>query len=317
MRWSSLARLALALPPSLAGLLFAPPSLAEPAEGGPYVVEPRRVALPLEEAAPARKPRPARLVMGLKFGGGGTLWDQPDDTVLSTYTQNGAPQSFTLPIFDETRGGYTLSTGFFVEGIFFEHLGLEIGMQFVQHNLLETIEWTYTETTISGGQTSVVAFQADSEQTLKWTAVHIPILLKAVIPTESTRVSLGVGPEFALSSWGRSSFRITDGGVDDGSGNMLLPGSRSALRSVDHRLRDSVYLAVAFGLEITAGDFVVPIDIHWGYNLSQPRAYRERVAIAEDTLPSDANPDVHPSAVELQTRDTMYGGLRVGLAYQF
>jgi hypothetical protein len=98
---------------------------------------------------------------------------------------------------------------------------------------------------------------------------------------------------------------------------MLLPGSRSALRSVDHRLRDSVYLAVAFGLEITAGDFVVPIDIHWGYNLSQPRAYRERVAIAEDTLPSDANPDVHPSAVELQTRDTMYGGLRVGLAYQF
>jgi MFS family permease len=61
----------------------------------------------------------------------------------------------------------------------------------------------------------------------------------------------------------------------------------------------------------------VALIVLWlGYNLSQPRAYRERVAIAEDTLPSDANPDVHPSAVELQTRDTMYGGLRVGLAYQ-
>jgi hypothetical protein len=96
-----------------------------------------------------------------------------------------------------------------------------------------------------------------------------------------------------------------------------LPGSRSALRGVDYRLRDSVYVAVAFGIEITAGDFVVPIDLHWGYNLSQPKDYRERVAIDEATIPTDLTPNVHPASVELQTRDTMYGGLRIGLAYQF
>jgi hypothetical protein len=264
-------------------------------------------------------PRPARLVMGVKFGGGGALWDQPDETVLSTFRRDpsSAPEAFGVPIFNETRGGYTLASGFFLEGIFFEHLGLELGMHFVQHNLLETIEWTYTETTITNGTPSVVSFRADSEQTLKWTAVHIPLMLKAVVPTGSTRVSLGVGPEFALGSWGRSTFRITDGGVGDGSGGTELPGTRKALRGVDYRLRDSVYLAVAFGVQIQAGDFIVPIDLHWGYNLSQPRAYRERVAIDDATIPTDLTPNVHPTSVELQTRDTMYGGLRLGLAYQF
>ncbi len=257
--------------------------------------------------------RPARFIMGVKFGGGGTLWDEPDGTRLSTVGDN----PFNIPIFDETRGGYTMSAGVFLEGTFFEHLGLEVGFHFVQHKLLETITWTYTETTTIGGVTDVSTFTAESAQDLQWTALHIPVLIKAVVPSGNTRVSLGIGPEFALASWARSTFEITEGGVEDGQGGTILPGSRGALRGVNSRLQDSVYLAVAFGIQIVVGDFIVPIDIHWGYNLSQPKAYLERVDVDPNTIPSDNNPTAHPTEVTLNTRDSMYGGLRIGFAYQF
>jgi len=257
--------------------------------------------------------RPARFIMGVKFGGGGTLWDQPDETRLANVNNN----EFHLPIFDETRGGYTMSAGFFLEGVFFEHLGLEIGFNFVQHKLLETITWTYTETNIVGGQATVNNYNAKSEQNLQWTALHIPVLIKAVVPSGNTRVSLGVGPEFALASWGRSTFDITSGGVDDGQGNTVLPGSRGALRSVGANLQDSVYLAVVFGVQIMAGDFIVPIDIHWGYNMSQPKKYLDRVDVDPNSIPSESDPTAHPESISLKTRDSMYGGIRIGFAYQF
>lgn len=277
------------------------------------LAEPPRAKTPLTPSVATDEPRPARFIMGVKFGGGGTLWDQPEDTRLSTV--NGNP--FNVPIFDETRGGYTMSAGVHLEGIFFEHLGLEVGFNFVQHQLLETITWTYTETVITGNVPASRAFTAESEQSLRWTALHIPVLIKAIVPSGTTRVSLGIGPEFALTSWGRSTFKITDGGESDGQGGLILPGTRGALRNINSRLEDSVYLAVVFGIQIVVGDFIVPIDIHWGYNLSQPKSYRERVDIDPNTIPSDSNPAVHPSEVTLQTRDTMYGGLRIGFAYQF
>jgi hypothetical protein len=293
----------IALTCALYGLIS---SAASPASAEPVPAE--GVGAPAKEAD-----RPARFIMGVKFGGGGTLWDQPDETRLSVV--NGNP--FNVPIFDETRGGYTMSAGVHLEGVFFEHLGLEVGFNFVQHTLLETITWTYTETTIIGGVPSINSFTAESKQDLQWTALHIPVMIKAIVPSGNTRVSLGVGPEFALASWGRSSFEITDGGDSDGQGNTILPGSRGALRRVNNRLQDSVYLAVAFGIQIVVGDFIVPIDIHWGYNLSQPKRYLARVDIDPNTIPTNDNPNVHPSEVTLNTRDTMYGGLRIGFAYQF
>jgi hypothetical protein len=273
--------------------------------------------------------KPVRFVMGFKAGGGGTLWSGPDDTVLRTFSTGPRDgERFDLPIFDETRGGYTMSAGFFLQGIFYEHLGLEIGFHFVQHTMLEEIEWTYTEQ--RGNQ--INTFLADSDQQLSWTAFHLPILIKAMVDTGATRVSLGIGPEFSFTSYSRSSFKITDGGLRSTStdpndttfpfrecfdGAERLPGTRCNFTRVGTQEKDSVYLAVVFGIEIDAGDFIVPIDIHWSYNFSQPKDYLERVVVDPASLPTEDEPDVRPTGIELRTRDSMYGGIRIGLAYQF
>ena len=281
---------------------------------------------------------PARFVMGVKFGGGGTLWQEPDGTVLGTDSQ-GAP--FRLPIFEETRAGYTMSAGFFLEGIFYDHLGLEVGFHWVQHTLLEQIEWTYTEERVVNGVRQITSFDAESDQELTWTALHLPILLKGMVKAGKTRISLGVGPEFSFTSWSRARYKITGGGVSSTApndpndntfprdnegkpmfpqcfdGKVRLPGTRCTFERLGAKEEDSVYLAVVFGIEIVAGDFLIPIDIHWAYNFDQPKQYLERTVVDPDEIPNASNPKVHPSGMDLKTRDSMYGGLRVGIAYQF
>ncbi len=255
-----------------------------------------------------KKAVPARFIMGVKFGGGGTLWDEPDDVPRKPDGQA------LLPIFEETRGGYTMSAGYFLQGIFFDHLGLEVGFHFVKHELLEQIDWTFTEVTPNVVTTRV----AESDTELSFTALHVPILVKAVIPTGTTRISLGVGPEFAFGSWAKTKFKITKTDEPPGpNGELLLPGERRVFRTVNASLEDSVYLTVNFGIEVTAGDFIIPIDLHWSYNFSQEKRYLERAIIAEDEIPTPVNPDPDPTAVTLKTRDTMYGGVRIGIAYQF
>jgi hypothetical protein len=252
---------------------------------------------------------PARLILGVKFGGGGTLWDEPGDVPKLADGQS------ILPIFEETRGGYTMSAGFHIGGIFFDHLGLDLGFHFVKHTLLEQIDWSFTE--IIDGQAPTVR-RAESDTELAWTALHLPILLKAVIPAGSTRVTLGVGPEFAFNSWAKTVFDITETDEPPGpNGEVLLPGERSVFRTVSAKLEDSVYLTVNFGIEFTAGDFIIPVDLHWSYNLSQQPNYLDRALLAEDEIPSASNPDPEPTAVTLETRDSMYGGIRIGLSYQF
>ncbi len=259
---------------------------------------------------------PARFVMGFKAGAGATLWDTPKNTVLSNVDD--PDPTFDIPLFDETRGGYTMSTGFFMEGIFYDYLGLEVGAYFTQHTLLETVDWSYFES-VNGNVTRQI--EAKSEEELSWTALHVPILVKAVVPSGKTRISLGVGPEFSFASWKRTKFKITevtDNGVTSTSGDLTLPGIRGALKSLLASLQDSVYLTVNFGIEIVAGDFLIPIDIHWSYNFSQGSDYLDRAHPdqfpGQDAKVTEAN---HPTSVTLKTRDTMYGGIRIGIAYQF
>ncbi|TNF28035.1 MAG: hypothetical protein EP329_18560 [Deltaproteobacteria bacterium] len=276
---------------------------------------------------------PARFIMGFKAGGGGTLWDEPNDTVLRNVS--GTDPTFDIPIFNETRGGWTMTAGFFMEGIFYDYLGLEVGAYFTQHTLLEKTDWNYFET-VNGSVTHQV--EAKSEEELQWTAVHVPILVKAVVPSGNTRISLGVGPEFAFGEWSRAKFKVTEVTTDgvratgddlNLGGTLDPPPPRSALRSLRADLQNSVYLRVNFGIEIQAGDFLIPIDIHWSYNFSQGTKYRDRVAtlgcdatglVCEERLPDEGGAvtyDNHPNTLELKTRDTMYGGINIGIAYQF
>jgi hypothetical protein len=151
-----------------------------------------------------------------------------------------------------------------------------------------------------------------------------------MVRTGKTRISLGVGPEFAFTMSSSSSFKITKGALQssdptDGTfpysdcfdGKPRLPGTRCHFERVGTQEVDSIYLTVAFGIEISAGDFVVPIDLHWSYNFSQEDDYLKRVVVDPDTIPTAAQPSVRPRGVDLKTRQSMYGGLRVGLAYRF
>lgn len=268
--------------------------------------------------------RPVRVLIGFKVGGGGELWTAPDDAVLGTDPVTGA--EFSLPLFDETRAGFMYGGGLFVEGIFYEHFGVEVGFHFLQHTLLEEIDWTFTE---QRGQ-EITTFESKSKQELSWLGFHLPILFKGIVKSGKTRVSLGVGPEFEFTMGSSASFEITKGeqstDPNDGTfplsdcydGKLRLAGTRCEFQRVGVKEENSVYLTVVFGIEITADEhWIVPIDIHWSYNFSQDKKYTERVVIDPNTIPSPSNPDARPTGVDLKTRDSMYGGLRVGLAYRF
>jgi len=272
---------------------------------------------------PDQEARPFRLLVGLKGGGGGSLWSEPGGVDIGVDETGG---TFSLPVFDGTRAGYVLSGGVFVEAIIYEHLGFEVGLHFVHRTLLEDIDWSFTDNT--GG--SLTAFESHTEEEVTWHAFNVPILIKGMIRTDNTRVSLGVGPELAFVERASSKFKITDGALqsDDASdgtfpfascfdGKARLPGTRCNFERIGAKPQDSVYLTVAFGIEIAAGEhFVVPIDLRWSYNLSQESDYLDRVEVDPDTIPTAANPNVRPSGVDIRTLDSMFGELRIGFAYR-
>lgn len=129
----------------------------------------------------------------------------------------------------------------------------------------------------SGGAVggNLTALESHSEQEVSWHAYNVPLLIKGMFRAGKTRVSLGVGPEFAFVERASSKFKITDGALqsDDPSdgtfpfascfdGKARLPGTRCNFERIGAKPQDSVYLTVAFGIEIAAGQhFAVPIDI--------------------------------------------------------
>ncbi len=261
--------------------------------------------------------RELRFSVGLMAGGGGSMWLSPSNTELVSLA-NG--QTFSLPVFSELRGGYTASFGGYVQLIVFEHLGFQIGAHWVQHTLLEDIDWNFTETITTDFETTLRTQTAVSEQELSFSAFHLPILVKAVIPNGSTRFSIGIGPEFAFGLSSSADFEITEA-TENGepqTGELRLPGPRAALTQLTAKTLDSVYLNLVFGMEVFVGDFRIPIDLGFSYNMSQGSTYRSRAELdrepAPGTLLSTSN---HPTSIRLNGRDTLVGQLRVGIAYEF
>ncbi len=80
---------------ALSGTLLATALAATPALAAPPTVD--STIEKIDAAVPAR------FVMGVKFGGGGTLWDGPDNTDIGVDEEG----PFDTAIFDETRAGYT------------------------------------------------------------------------------------------------------------------------------------------------------------------------------------------------------------------
>ena len=252
-----------------------------------------------------------RFAVGIRHTGGGLLWTQPSHTDLLADDPNRRPGDyFDLPIFNELRAGYGYGSGVFVQGQFVTYLGVEIGLYWSHHTLVEQVEWTFVENDAGTSR----EFRADTEEKLEWDALHVPLIVKALVPAGAVQLVFGVGVEYVHPVWQGASFELLEGEIY---------GPRSAFEEIRAEAADSVYVLATIGVEILAGDFFVPVDLLLGYNVLQPERYLERGSVDPQPTVEVLDPDDsvakahHPKTLTLKTQDTAYGMLRVGLGYRF
>jgi hypothetical protein len=264
--------------------------------------------------APEPEPEPAKppvfqLTGGVKAGGGGDVWTTPSRRTFQYQRADGAFDAYSIPIFDESRAGYNYSIGVYAEMRVLRHIGLEVGLFFTRHTMMEDTDWSYTEIDLNTGQRD--SYRTTTEQKLVFTSFHIPIIFKGVLPLagDRLRLSLGLGPEIAIGSYAFATFRHKKGDA------LPLAGDRSAFRDLGARTQVDTYLAILLGADVKAGDFRIPIDIKFAYNFAQPENYYDRIEY--DSLPSDSDPSARPEVGVFNARNTLYFQLTVGVAFDF
>ncbi len=249
------------------------------------------------------------LTAGAKVGGGGEVWTRPSRRTISYQDQaTGGSAVFDIPIFDDTRAGYNYSVGIYAEMRFWRYLGLEVALFMTRHTLFEETDWSYTEMSAGGARE---IFRTRTEQHLVFTSFHIPLIVKGILPVANDRVrlSLGIGPEFAIGSYASASFRHKGGYA------LPLRGDRKDFEDMGARTRNDIYLAVLLGADIKAGYLRVPIDLKFAYNFSQPSDYYDRIEY--NRLPGGGAQDGHPNHGIFNARNSMYFQMTVGVAFDF
>lgn len=247
-----------------------------------------------EEFERLESPRVVEFSVGVKAGGGAELWTTPSNTTL--YVDPISNEAFDMPFFDETRAGYNIAFGVIGEARFVQYVGIEAGLFFVRHKILEDTDWTYTETA-SGVP---VVYRNHSEQNMTFTKLRVPILLKGYLPVgPKVRLSLGIGPEFAWGLYSRASFKV----------DSPLKGNHKTFTTLKTEDVDDIGLTVAAGVVIDAGVVKVPIELRFNYNFSQPSKYKDRISY--DQIP----PAGFPTQATLVARDSLYAQLLLGVLY--
>lgn len=182
--------------------------------------------------------------VGVKGGGGGVGWLQPD-MGTGAASDFGRGQDF----FNEARAGWTYGGGVFAELRILKFLGVETGLFF----FADVIKQDTTRRAL--GQ--VVA---KTEERFELTTLRIPILVKGVLPLGIVRLWVGLGPEFSVP---------------------LTSSASSDVGALTINTRDEtdIYLAAGLGVVIAIGPVAIPIDVRFGWNATQPSAYEDLVAI--------------------------------------
>jgi hypothetical protein len=212
--------------------------------------------------------------VGVKGGGGVEVWSEPSAQPLWVNT---------LPLYNDTRVGWSYGGGIFAEVRFLRFLGLEVDLLFFRQVLTETTTWNR-----GAGKT---------EERIEWTSLRIPILVKGVLPLGPVRLWLGVGPEFSIGLKADAEMKVIRGVTGD-------------LPTFTARTVTDTYLALALGINIAVGPLSIPIDLRWSYNTSQPEAYDDRIVATID----DRRRLV---GVRMRAASNMDARLLVGLAYEF
>lgn len=244
--------------------------------------------------------------IGVRAGAGVELWTEPSGGAIPIP----GDASFRMPVFDDTRSGYSYSIGPYVEFRFVDHLGIEIGALFGRHTLLEDTDWSY-EIEHANGTKEV--FEWKTKEEIVFTSVHIPVLVKGILPVGIVRLSLGIGPEFVIGQYAYGTFEHTSGDDPQGDRAVFRPDQNGqTYGTIGAQSQTDTYLTTALSVDIDAGDFRIPIDFRFSYNFNQPGGYYDRIAF--DQLPSAQNPGVHPTRAIVKARDSMHFQMLIGVA---
>jgi hypothetical protein len=217
--------------------------------------------------------RPYTIGAGVKGVGGAGLWTETDNHPATNLA------------FTKTRGGPSAGGGVFIEGIFYNHIGIEIDF-LIQWTSL----WEYDDFGL-----------AEMKAAIDSTNLRIPLLLKGILPLPGVKLSFGTGPEFVIPLSVGSSVETTKGTILN----------IEELKNTWHaKSVNSVMYDFDFGLSIDLGKrFYLPMSLRIAYNLTQGAKYSDRVDL---TVAGNQITDIKVKAAS--TWD--FSGL-VGLGYEF
>ncbi|MBN2718547.1 MAG: hypothetical protein JXX14_22070 [Deltaproteobacteria bacterium] len=180
---------------------------------------------------------------------GGNFLSQPE---------NSLEQVGIVAPFDDGAGGIGGGGGIFGElRILKQHLGLEVDLIFDANKTWCTI--TYNNVW-------------DVDFILKYTNLRIPVLVTGAATHGRVRLSAAVGPEFRVGLNADSDVASPD------LSSAQLDSTRSLFSATK---RNDVALAWELGMAIAAGPLEITVDLRFAHVLSLPKAYEDRVTIAE------------------------------------
>ncbi len=216
--------------------------------------------------------------LGVKGGAGGNYLTEPDDVPLGAI------------VYEEGAGGWGAGGGLYTElRALWGYLGLEIDLLF-DHSR------NWSSNTIN----NVVEINWISMSN----ALRIPLLLKGNIEMESVRFYLGIGPEFVIGLDAGTDIEVTEGSEYVGQDDI-----NDLKQLFKAKTQTDTYLCVDLGLAVKVWELAITVDLRYGYNLTQPSKYEDRVNIE--------NVGGNSYAFTTISSNTMDGRILLGLAYEF
>jgi hypothetical protein len=189
--------------------------------------------------------------------------------------------------------------GFFMDFRFFEFFGLESGVILTHRTIL----WR-TDHKVEGEAV------AKSNETIDWATYRIPIMGKFVVPVRKSVVWVGVGMEFSFGQFAQISQEFT-------RSNDFPDGTD--LKDLNAVPSDDNYVIWGAGFEVDAGPtYRIPVELRFGYNLSQPSNYGTNGLNGRTTvepLPTPGAEPVDPTRLTFTAQDSWYVDLLIGVSY--
>ncbi|MGM0559217.1 MAG: outer membrane beta-barrel protein [Myxococcota bacterium] len=201
---------------------------------------------------------PLTISVGLKGGvnmqGGAEVPDLTPEQMREYNLNTSYPQSEDSGVYGHFGAGPAV--GGFLEVRILEMLGLETGLFWAQDNA------TGWEDKLVNGQE-----QGRVSHDLEVTALHIPLLFKANVKSETIKPFVGIGPEFVIQQSSSITYRADN---DASQYPQRFVDGRNGQPGFDERIKTEtsnyVLLQLNFGMEVDLGEVRIPFEIRTGFN---------------------------------------------------